>query len=134
MPRLEHRRRPARNGGHERHERHERHEHGAPDSRANADVLILTGRGHTVDRGLGLELGCDDYVVKPCPQHHSVAPGAPGSSGGGQRPYANFLGWPLDCVACMLRAADGGAQLLGTAQMQRPGPGRAQSARIRGGA
>lgn len=29
-------------------------------------VIILTGRGSETDRVLGLELGADDYVVKPC--------------------------------------------------------------------
>ena len=32
---------------------------------SSCGVLILTGRGHTVDRVMGLELGADDYVVKP---------------------------------------------------------------------
>jgi DNA-binding response OmpR family regulator len=29
-------------------------------------VLMLTGRGDDADRILGLELGADDYVTKPC--------------------------------------------------------------------
>lgn len=29
-------------------------------------VLMLTGRAHDADRILGLELGADDYVTKPC--------------------------------------------------------------------
>ena len=29
-------------------------------------VLMLTGRGDDTDRILGLELGADDYVAKPC--------------------------------------------------------------------
>ena len=29
-------------------------------------VILLTGRGSETDRVLGLELGADDYVVKPC--------------------------------------------------------------------
>ena len=36
-------------------------------------VLILTGRGHTVDRVMGLELGGDDYVVKPFEARELVA-------------------------------------------------------------
>jgi DNA-binding response OmpR family regulator len=31
----------------------------------NAPVIVLTARGEEVDRVLGLELGADDYVVKP---------------------------------------------------------------------
>jgi two-component system, OmpR family, response regulator len=30
-------------------------------------LLMLTARGDAVDRILGLELGADDYVTKPCP-------------------------------------------------------------------
>lgn len=32
---------------------------------AQIPILILTARGETMDRVLGLELGADDYVVKP---------------------------------------------------------------------
>ncbi|MBL8521887.1 MAG: response regulator, partial [Betaproteobacteria bacterium] len=28
-------------------------------------IIMLTGQGHEVDRVLGLELGADDYLVKP---------------------------------------------------------------------
>ena len=34
--------------------------------RSHMPVLILTGRGDDTDRILGLELGADDYVTKPC--------------------------------------------------------------------
>ena len=36
-------------------------------------VLILTARGHTVDRVMGLELGGDDYMVKPFEPRELVA-------------------------------------------------------------
>ena len=36
-------------------------------------ILILTGRGHTVDRIMGLELGGDDYMVKPFEPRELVA-------------------------------------------------------------
>jgi len=32
---------------------------------SNVPVIMLTGQGHEVDRVLGLELGADDYLVKP---------------------------------------------------------------------
>ncbi|MEQ8903479.1 MAG: response regulator transcription factor [Roseovarius sp.] len=32
---------------------------------SDAGVIILTGRGDEIDRVLGLELGADDYIVKP---------------------------------------------------------------------
>ncbi len=36
-------------------------------------VLMLTGKGDPVDRIVGLELGADDYVPKPCPPRELVA-------------------------------------------------------------
>jgi two-component system OmpR family response regulator len=33
---------------------------------SNVPVLMLTGRGDDTDRILGLELGAEDYVTKPC--------------------------------------------------------------------
>ena len=33
--------------------------------KSNIAVIMLTGQGHEIDRILGLELGADDYVVKP---------------------------------------------------------------------
>ncbi len=90
-------------------------------------VLILTGRGHTVDRVMGLELGGDDYMVKPFEPRELVARvrsilrrrgSAAGAVPGSQRRYASFGGWTLDCAANVLRAPDGAEQLLGTAETQ----------------
>jgi DNA-binding response OmpR family regulator len=36
-----------------------------PPGRGNVPVLMFTARGHEVDRIVGLELGANDYVVKP---------------------------------------------------------------------
>ena len=36
-------------------------------------VIVLTARGHEADRILGLELGADDYVVKPYSADHLAA-------------------------------------------------------------
>ena len=35
-------------------------------SRWNIPVIMVTGRGEEIDRILGLEMGADDYVGKPC--------------------------------------------------------------------
>ncbi len=93
---------------------------------SSCGVLILTGRGHTVDRVMGLELGGDDYMVKPFEPRELVARvrsilrrramGA-GTTGQPHR-HASFLGWRLDCAANILRAADGSEHLLGTAETQ----------------
>jgi two-component system, OmpR family, response regulator len=94
---------------------------------SSSGVLILTGRGHTVDRVIGLELGADDYMVKPFEPRELVArvrsilrrrAGGGGSASGQQRRHARFLGWSLDCFANILRAADGSEHLLGTAETQ----------------
>ena len=94
---------------------------------SSSGMLILTGRGHTVDRVMGLELGADDYMVKPFEPRELVArvrsilrrrASASGSVPGKQRRHASFLGWSLDCAANILRAADGTEHLLGTAETQ----------------
>jgi DNA-binding response OmpR family regulator len=93
---------------------------------SNAGVLILTGRGHPADRVMGLEMGGDDYVVKPFEARELVARVrsilrrrslAPGQSPGKRR-YARFLGWRVDCAANLLRAPDGAEHQVGTAEMQ----------------
>src|ERR1041384_5152646 len=34
-------------------------------SESDIGIIILTGRGETVDRIIGLEMGADDYLLKP---------------------------------------------------------------------
>ncbi len=90
-------------------------------------VLVLTGRSHPFDRIMGLEMGSDDYVVKPFEPRELVArvrsilrrSGAAGSAHHAQpRRYACFLGWTLDCAANTLTSPDGQAHLLSTAETQ----------------
>jgi len=96
-------------------------------SDSSAGVLILTGRGHPADRVMGLELGGDDYVIKPFESRELVArvrsilrrrAAVPGVASARQRRYASFLGWRIDCAANILRAPDGSEHLLGTAETQ----------------
>ena len=93
----------------------------------SSGVLILTGRGHLVDRVMGLELGADDYMVKPFEPRELVArvrsilrrrAGGSAAATAQQRRFASFGGWTLDCAANILRAADGTEHLLGTAETQ----------------
>jgi len=42
-------------------------------SSSNVPVIMLTARGDDVDRIIGLELGADDYVPKPCTPRELVA-------------------------------------------------------------
>ena len=94
---------------------------------SSAGVLILTGRGHPADRVMGLELGGDDYVIKPFESRELVArvrsilrrrAAVPGVASAKQRRYASFLGWRIDCASNILRAPDGAEHLLGTAETQ----------------
>jgi DNA-binding response OmpR family regulator len=34
-------------------------------ARSNVPIVIITGKGDTIDRVVGLELGADDYIAKP---------------------------------------------------------------------
>ncbi len=79
-------------------------------------VLILTGRNDLTDRVLGLELGADDYIVKPFEPRElvarvrsilrryqrSAAPEAPS-----ERSTACFAGWRFDTSRHALTAPDG---------------------------
>lgn len=42
-------------------------------ARSSAGVLILTGRSHVSDKVMGLEIGADDYMVKPFDPRELVA-------------------------------------------------------------
>ena len=83
-------------------------------------LLILSGRGHTADRIMGLELGGDDYVTKPFEPRELVARvrsilrrrgQVPGGGQSESRRQACFLNWTLDCSANTLRADDGTPEL-----------------------
>ena len=68
-------------------------------------IIILTGRGETVDRIIGLEMGADDYLPKPFHLRELLArvksvlrrvqsrTGEPGQT---SRSHAQFAGWSLD--------------------------------------
>src|SRR3954468_22441262 len=73
---------------------------------SNVGILILTGRGETVDRIIGLEMGADDYLPKPFHLRELLArvksvlrrvstrDGEKPSTG--SRSKARFAGWDLD--------------------------------------
>ena len=75
-------------------------------SNGNIPVIMLTARGEPADRVVGLELGADDYVVKPFDPRELVARvhtvlrrarGDGGSSGSaGESERVSFEGWTLD--------------------------------------
>ena len=42
-------------------------------SSSNVPILMLTAKGEEIDRVVGLEIGADDYLVKPFGMHELVA-------------------------------------------------------------
>ncbi|MDD2547451.1 MAG: response regulator transcription factor [Burkholderiaceae bacterium] len=96
--------------------------------RHDCGMLILTGRGHTADRVMGLEGGGDDYMVKPFEPRELVArvrsilrrrgKVLAGASTALQRRHAHFGDWTLDCGAHVLRGTDQREVVLGTAEAQ----------------
>lgn len=77
-------------------------------------VLMLSSMGESIDRVLGLELGADDYVVKPVTPRELLARVRAllrRRGGGGEAPTSrtavfSFLGFRFDLVRRQLRAPD----------------------------
>ncbi len=72
---------------------------------ARSLIIILTGRGETVDRIIGLEMGADDYLPKPFHLRELLArvksvlrrvQSRVGEPGQPVRTNARFAGWSLD--------------------------------------
>lgn len=93
----------------------------------NGALIIITGRGESVDRVVGLELGADDYVTKPfdlrelLARIHSVlrrsvpATAAAGSPGEATFHFADYC---LDPLERTLRDARGEAVALTTGEYE----------------
>ena len=85
--------------------------------RAQSDIgiIILTGRGETVDRIIGLEMGADDYLPKPFHLRELLArvksvlrrASARGESHKAAPQSAFFNGWKLDLTSRELTAPSG---------------------------
>jgi len=93
---------------------------------SSVGIIILTGRGETVDRIIGLEMGADDYLPKPfhlrelLARVKSVLRRASMRSQkeppGGTRSRARFAGWHLDLATRELVSPDGGEVRLTTGE------------------
>ena len=81
-------------------------------------IIIVTGRGDSVDRVVGLELGADDYVTKPFDLREllarvrsvlrrSAAPAPAPAPAANARTRLGFAGFTLDLAARSLQAPDG---------------------------
>ena len=85
-------------------------------SESGIGIIILTGRGETVDRIIGLEMGADDYLPKPFHLRELLArvksvlrrvqsrTGEPGQT---SRSHAQFAGWSLDLSSRELMSPGG---------------------------
>jgi len=93
-------------------------------SQSTCGILILTGRAHVSDRVMGLELGADDYVLKPFEPRELVArvrsilrrqesvAAAPA------RQIAEFSGWRFNLGNNTLHAPNGDEHLLSTSEAE----------------
>lgn len=89
-------------------------------------VILLTARGEATDRIVGLEMGADDYVVKPFEPRELVAriksvlrraqSGIPVSAGDDLN--YRFEGWQLDPLKQKLTDPDGAAVPISTAEFR----------------
>jgi DNA-binding response OmpR family regulator len=81
-------------------------------------IIILTGRGETVDRIIGLEMGADDYLPKPfhlrellarvkSVLRRAQARGESQDRSAAGRSKARFAGWNLDLSTRELMSPDG---------------------------
>lgn len=93
-------------------------------STRNVPIVMLTGKGDTIDRVVGLELGADDYLAKPFELRELVARvravlrRSAGREGG--RPQLSqryaFDSWVLDIGRRSLMRTGGGEEALTTSE------------------
>jgi two-component system OmpR family response regulator len=85
-------------------------------NQSDIGIIMLTGRGETVDRIIGLEMGADDYLSKPFHLRELLARVRSvlrrgGGRGGSDRPVARsrirFSGWSLDLASRELMSPSG---------------------------
>jgi len=94
---------------------------------SSVGIIILTGRGETVDRIIGLEMGADDYLPKPfhlrellarvkSVLRRASARGGNGEKAAAARLQARFAGWRLDLATRELLSPDGSEVRLTTGE------------------
>lgn len=93
-------------------------------SQSACGIVILTGRAHVSDRVMGLELGADDYILKPFEPRELVArvrsilrrQEAAVSASQVHREVAEFGGWRFNLSNNTLHAPSGDEHLLSTSE------------------
>jgi DNA-binding response OmpR family regulator len=91
---------------------------------SDCGVLIVTGRAHVSDRVMGLELGADDYMVKPFEARELVARirsvlrrrQTPELISHSAQPIAEFSDWRFNPANNTLASPGGKEQVLSTAE------------------
>ncbi len=88
-------------------------------------IMILTGRAHVSDRVMGLEMGADDYMLKPFEPRELVARvrsilrrREAAASEPARNQIAHFGGWRFNLGNNTLTAEDGSEQVLSTAEAE----------------
>jgi DNA-binding response OmpR family regulator len=85
-------------------------------SQSDIGIIILTGRGETVDRIIGLEMGADDYLSKPFHLRELLArvrsvlrraAARAGDRAAAPRQRMRFSGWTLDLASRELMSPSG---------------------------
>jgi two-component system OmpR family response regulator len=95
--------------------------------RSSMGIIILTGKGETVDRVVGLELGADDYLSKPFDLRELLARvksvlrrtrGATAMENAESGACVSFAGWKLDLTAHRLTSPRGTETPLTTGEFE----------------
>ncbi|MGI9478177.1 MAG: response regulator [Hyphomicrobiaceae bacterium] len=94
----------------------------------NVPIVMITGKGDTIDRVVGLELGADDYIAKPFQlrevvarvravlrRYHCVPDAAPAPAAASDEKYA-FDGFELNVAHRELKSGDGQLHPLTTSE------------------
>ena len=90
---------------------------------ASIPKIIVTGRGNLTDKVAGLEVGADDYIVKPFEPRELVARvravlrrSEVMRQSEGESQTARFGDWTANFSACTLASCDGSSQELSAAE------------------
>ena len=93
-------------------------------SQSACGIIILTGRAHISDRVMGLELGADDYILKPFEPRELVARvrsilrRRESAQNSPARQIAEFSGWHFNLANNTLSAANGEEHPLSTSEAE----------------